>query len=109
MMGSWQIECKDVMTWCKEYTGKPFSAMLVDPPYHLTTITKRFGKEDAAPAQYGRDGAFQRMSKGFMGSTWDGETDGKGIAFDPKTWAALSKHLLARCVHHGICINARLA
>jgi site-specific DNA-methyltransferase (adenine-specific) len=55
----------------------------------LTSITDRFGKEGSAEAQYGKDGAFQRASKGFMGKSWDGGD----ISFQPETWKALG-HLL---------------
>ncbi len=79
----------DIMQWAAEYDGPPFHSLLTDPPYHLTEITKRFGKTGAAPAQFGSDGAFQRASKGFMGRTWDGGD----IAFQPETWAALARHL----------------
>src|SRR5512146_891641 len=75
----------DIIKFCQEYQGPRFQAVLTDPPYHLTSITKRFGAEGAAPAKYGKDGAFARASKGFMGKTWDGG----GIAFDPATWAAI--------------------
>jgi hypothetical protein len=83
------IEHNDILTWCKEYTGPKAHAALMDPPYHLTSITERFGGETSAPAKFGRDGAFQRASKGFMGTTWDGGT----LAFQPATWAALAEHL----------------
>lgn len=79
----------DILTWAATYDGPPFHALICDPPYHLTEITRRFGAEDAAPAQYGTDGAFQRASKGFMGKKWDGGR----IAFEPETWAALARHL----------------
>jgi len=68
-----------------------------DPPYHFASIVKRFGKEGSAPAQFGKDGAFSRASKGFMGKEWDGGE----IAFEPETWAAVYRvlkpgaHLLA--------------
>lgn len=68
-----------------------------DPPYHLTSIVKRFGKEGSAPAQFGTDGAFARASRGFMGKEWDGGE----IAFESETWAAVYRvlkpgaHLLA--------------
>jgi len=55
---------------------------ITDPPYHLTSIVKRFGKENSAPAKYGTDGVFSRASQGFMGQTWDGGD----IAFQPDTW-----------------------
>lgn len=60
-------------------------ACVTDPPYHLTSIVKRFGGENAAPAQFGRDGAFARASAGFMGKQWDGGD----IAARPETWARI--------------------
>jgi site-specific DNA-methyltransferase (adenine-specific) len=57
-------------------------SVVTDPPYHLTSIVKRFGKEGSAPAQFGTDGAFTRTSKGFMGKEWDGGD----IAFQANTW-----------------------
>lgn len=57
-------------------------SVVTDPPYHLTSIVKRFGKEGSAPAQFGTDGAFARASKGFMGKEWDGGD----IAFQANTW-----------------------
>ncbi len=72
-------------------------SIVTDPPYHLTSITERFGKEGSAPAQYGTDGAFARASKGFMGKEWDGGD----IAFRKETWELALKllkpggHLLA--------------
>lgn len=72
----------DVLSFARHYKGEPFHALLCDAPYHLTSITDRFGKEGSAPAQFGNDGAFQRASKGFMGKDWDGGD----IAFRPETW-----------------------
>ena len=57
-------------------------SVITDPPYHLTSIVQRFGKEGSAPAQFGTDGAFARASKGFMGK----ELDGGDIAFQANTW-----------------------
>jgi site-specific DNA-methyltransferase (adenine-specific) len=54
------ITVGDVVQWANEYEGEPFHAMFCDPPYHLTQIVNRFGKADAAPAQFGTDGAVQR-------------------------------------------------
>ena len=59
-------------------------SIVTDPPYHLTSIVKRFGKPGAAPAQYGTDGVFARSSKGFMGKEWDGGA----IAFRTEVWEA---------------------
>ena len=65
------------------FIGLDADLILTDPPYCLESIAKRFGKEGAAPAQHGKDGAANRLSRGFMGADWDSK-----IAFDPETWAA---------------------
>lgn len=57
-------------------------SIITDPPYGLTTITKRFGKENSTECQYGKDGSFQRLSKGFMGKEWDGS----GIEYNVEAW-----------------------
>ena len=57
-------------------------SIVTDPPYHLTSIVERFGKQGSAPAKFGTDGAFARASKGFMGKEWDGGD----IAFQVDTW-----------------------
>lgn len=64
---------------------KPSSidSIITDPPYGLTSITKRFGKEGSAPASTkNNDGSFARLSKGFMGKEWDGS----GIEYNIDTW-----------------------
>jgi len=61
--------------------GKQVDSVVTDPPYHLTSIVERFGKEGSAPAK-DKDGAFQRQSVGFMGKEWDGGD----IAFRTDTW-----------------------
>jgi DNA modification methylase len=66
-----------------------FDAVCCDPPYHLTSITDRFGKEGSAPAKHGTDGAFARASAGFMGQKWDGGD----VAFRPETWAEVFRVL----------------
>jgi DNA modification methylase len=82
---------------------------VTDPPYHLTSIVKRFGSNTAAPCQHGTDGAYARASKGFMGKQWDGGD----IAFRPELWAEVLRvlkpgaHLLAfsstRTYHRMAC------
>lgn len=79
----------DAVEWAQNYDGPLFHALLCDPPYHLTTIVKRFGKKGSAPAKPYKDGVFARASKGFMGQTWDGGD----IAFQPETWAAFMRVL----------------
>mgnify|MGYP003298193940 CR=1 FL=1 len=77
--------------------GVQVDSVVTDPPYHLTSIVERFGKEGSAPAQEGTDGAFARASKGFLGKEWDGGD----IAFRKETWELAYKllkpggHLLA--------------
>lgn len=65
-----------------EMSENSFDAILTDPPYELTSIQKRFGKEGSAECQFGTDGAFKRAAKGFMGKAWDGT----GIQRDPAFW-----------------------
>lgn len=64
-------------------------AVITDPPYHLTSIVKRFGGKGAAAAQHGTDGAFARASRGFMGQEWDGGD----VAFQVETWAKVLRVL----------------
>jgi DNA modification methylase len=64
-------------------------SVVCDPPYHLTSIVKRFGAENTAPAKVGKTGAFARASKGFMGQTWDGGD----VAFREETWAEVLRVL----------------
>jgi site-specific DNA-methyltransferase (adenine-specific) len=86
---TYKIINEDINKWSEDYDGELFHAMFCDAPYHLTTITKRFGKEGSAPAKFGTDGAFGRVAKGFMGQEWDGGD----VAFRPETWAGMKKHL----------------
>ncbi len=72
-------DCLEVMDKIEKCS---VDSIVTDPPYHLTSIVKRFGKEDAAPAKHGTDGVFVRSSKGFMGKEWDGGD----IAFQVETW-----------------------
>lgn len=62
---------------------------VMDPPYHLTSIVERFGKEGSAKAKEGQTGAFKRASAGFMGKQWDGGD----IAFQVETWKAVYRVL----------------
>lgn len=57
-------------------------SIVTDPPYGLTTITKRFGGENSAPNVYGKDGSFARLTKGFMGKAWDGS----GVEYNVDAW-----------------------
>lgn len=58
-------------------------ACVTDPPYHLASIVRRFGAEDAAPSvSEGPTGVYARSVRGFMGQKWDGGD----IAFRVETW-----------------------
>lgn len=66
-----------------------FDSGVMDPPYHLASIVKRFGEDGAAPAKIGKTGAFNRASRGFMGKKWDGGD----VAFKASTWKAVLRVL----------------
>jgi DNA modification methylase len=88
-MSEYKLNLSDAVKWANEYEGDLFHCLLTDPPYHLTSITERFGNKDSAPAKFGSDGVFQRSSKGFMNQKWDGGN----VAFQPETWEAFYKVL----------------
>ena len=70
--------------------GVQVDSIVTDPPYHLTSIVKRYSKENSAPpTSKSMGGAFVRVSKGFMGKEWDGGD----IAFRPETWELALKLL----------------
>ena len=75
----YQGDCLDVLPTLPDNS---VDSIVTDPPYHLTSIVKRFGKENSAPAKFGTDGVFKRASTGFMGKTWDGGD----IAFNVDMW-----------------------
>jgi site-specific DNA-methyltransferase (adenine-specific) len=63
--------------------GETVHSIVTDPPYGLTSVVKRFGKADSAPAKSdGATGVYKRASAGFMGQAWDGT----GIEQDPAFW-----------------------
>lgn len=72
-------DCLEVL---KLLPGSSIDSAATDPPYHLTSIVKRFGGENAAPAKVGKTGAYARASAGFMGKQWDGGD----IAFRVELW-----------------------
>lgn len=77
----------DCLIKLKELEDNSVDSIVTDPPYHLVSIVKRFGKENSAPAKFGTDGAFSRASKGFMGKDWDGvNEEGIGIAQKVELW-----------------------
>ena len=87
----------DMLQILPRIASDSIDAVVTDPPYHLSSIVKRFGKAGSAPAQHGKDGLYARASAGFMGKQWDGGD----IAFRPETWVEVLRvmkpgaHLLA--------------
>lgn len=79
-------DCLEVLD---TFPADHFDAVITDPPYHLLSIVKRFGKSNAAPAQEGRDGGNARASRRFMGKDWDGGD----VAFRSDTWAKAARVL----------------
>jgi site-specific DNA-methyltransferase (adenine-specific) len=63
-------DCLDVM---KDLAENTFDSVVTDPPYALVSISKRFGKDGAAPCKTyeGKSGAYKRACRGFMGKQWD--------------------------------------
>lgn len=76
------LHCGDCMEVLKGIPDNSIDSAVKDPPYHLTSIVKRFGADGAAEAKEGQTGAFKRASSGFMGKQWDGGD----IAFTPEIW-----------------------
>lgn len=83
------LHCGDCMDVLAAMPDNSVGSIVCDPPYHLSSIVKRFGGKDAAPAKSGKSGAFKRASSGFMGKQWDGGD----IAFRVETWRACQRVL----------------
>jgi len=98
----------DCLETLKDLPDNSIDAVLCDPPYHLQSIQKRFSSEDASPVPEHR-GALHRLTKGFMGKTWDGGD----IAFRTDVWRECYRvlkpggHLVAfggtRTIHRITC------
>lgn len=103
--GRVQLFCGDCLAVLDSLPENALDSAVCDPPYHLTSIVKRFGGKNAAPAKdYSgeapvepssggasstRTGAYARASRGFMGKAWDGGD----IAFRAETWAKVLRVL----------------
>ena len=84
-----ELLCGDCRAQIATLADASIDAVVTDPPYSLVSISKRFGSEGSAPAQFGSDGRYARASAGFMGQHWDtGE-----VAFDPVFWAEVLRVL----------------
>ena len=78
---------EDCIKHLKTIDDNYFDSVVTDPPYHLTSIVKRYttGKKNV----YGKDGSFQRLTSGFMGQKWDGGD----IAFTTELWKEVYRTL----------------
>ena len=82
-------DCLEVLD---ELSSGQIHSCVTDPPYHLTSIVKRFGAKNAAPVKVSEfftengktkgSSPYLRSAAGFMGQQWDGGD----IAFRPDTW-----------------------
>ena len=72
-----QLVNSDCIKHLKTLDDNIFDSCVTDPPYHLTSIVKRFttSTEPKGPL-------YKRLSTGFMGQTWDGGD----IAFTTEMW-----------------------
>lgn len=80
--GRVSLHCGDCLEVLAGMESDSVDSVVCDPPYHLTSIVKRFGGESAAKAKSGKTGAYANLSAGFMGKQWDGGD----IAFQPEVW-----------------------
>jgi site-specific DNA-methyltransferase (adenine-specific) len=80
-------DCLDVL---KTLAPDSVDSCVCDPPYHLTSIVKRFANAKGETEYYALNKSKSAyMSRGFMGKVWDGGE----IAFEPETWAAVLRVL----------------
>jgi site-specific DNA-methyltransferase (adenine-specific) len=85
--GKVTLHCGDCLDVLDSTDENSVDSVVCDPPYHLTSIVKRFGAEGAAPAK--GNPVYGRASAGFMGKQWDGGD----VAFRIETWAAVLRVL----------------
>ena len=88
----------DSLEHLKTLDDNIFDSCVTDPPYHLTSIVKRFGPGQKGinnpDEKEGRNGPYHRAAKGFMGETWDGGD----IAFNKEFWQQVYRTLKPGCV-----------
>lgn len=78
--GRVELLAGDCLEMLLKLPDNSIDSVVTDPPYHLTSIVKRFGGSNATPAK-GND-AYMRASRGFMNQQWDGGD----IAFRQELW-----------------------
>lgn len=84
------LHCGDCLEVLDSLPENSVDSVVTDPPYHLTSIVKRFGGDmpPRTEATVGKH-AYGRHAKGFMGRTWDGGD----VAFRAETWAKVLRVL----------------
>ena len=92
--GRVNLHAGDCLAVLKTLPDCSVDSCVTDPPYHLTSIVKRFGKSGSAPVLTSPNAnalanAHARMSRGFMGKAWDGGD----IAFQAELWAEILRVL----------------
>jgi site-specific DNA-methyltransferase (adenine-specific) len=127
--GKIELHCGDMLAVLPTLAENSIDSVVCDPPYHLTSIVKRFGASESKPPlsamqrRFAKTGAamsldpdgqptpdqYGRLSRGFMGKVWDGGD----MAFRPETWAQVWRvmkpgaHLIAfsgtRTYHRMAC------
>lgn len=77
------LYCGDCLEVLDSLPENSVDSVVTDPPYHLTSIVKRFGGDmpPRTEATVGKH-AYGRHAAGFMGKAWDGGD----IAFQVDTW-----------------------
>lgn len=84
----------DCLERMAELEADSVDSCVTDPPYHLTSIVKRYAKshlEHSAAKDLTKVKApqYKWLARGFMGQQWDGGD----IAFRPETWEAVYRVL----------------
>jgi site-specific DNA-methyltransferase (adenine-specific) len=85
----------DMRERLRDLPDNSVDSCVCDPPYHLTSIVKRFSKAKPRANMHDKHkgdikaGQYSRLSKGFMGQSWDGGD----VAFQPETWAEVLRVL----------------
>jgi site-specific DNA-methyltransferase (adenine-specific) len=74
----------DCIKHLKTLDDNIFDSCVTDPPYHLTSIVKRF-----ATSTEPKGPLYKRLSTGFMGQTWDGGD----VAFTTEMWKEVYRTL----------------
>ena len=91
----YEVRRGDCLVVMRDIPDNSVDSCVTDPPYHLTSIVKRYGKTsldgegtNERRAASRADG-LARLSRGFMGQIWDGGD----LAFQPELWAEVLRVL----------------